>query len=491
MASDCAFDGSAIPEGFCVREFRSDLDRPRSIFVTESNDILVLERGKSRIIALHDDDGDLYAEGLSVIAQTPDLSHGLTVFENHVYASSPSTVFRWNYTHGQRFESTNAEVVIQNMNSLGCADCGAPDGHSTRTLIFDHLGRLYVSVGSQLNVDPDSYRSRIRRFNISNITDGGIDFSTGEVFADGLRNEVGLAFDKHNVLWGVENGADNLERDDIGGDIHNENPAEELNRFPESVAGQHFGYPYCWSEFLLPDEFSRGKGSRWAWPTFMDTIDDEWCRNNTLRSAMAMQAHSAPLGITFYEHAEVEECTGGFPTSMNDDAIIAFHGSWNRDIPTGYKVVRVPFDADGLPDSDQPINLFCYGGDSARWPSGIRPVDVKFTTCKQLLISSDGTRDSNGDFYGGNLMIMTYHGPDNISSADIQVVCENTQLVAEEGCGDFYVCHTGWAIALIVTGAVTLFALIGTYLFKREKNVVTRGDDNKISEQKGSSVVVS
>ena len=52
-----------------------------------------------------------------------------------------------------------------------------------------------------------------------------IDFSLGEVFADGLRNEVGLAFDSHGVLWGVENGADNLVRDDIGGDIHNDNPA--------------------------------------------------------------------------------------------------------------------------------------------------------------------------------------------------------------------------------------------------------------------------
>lgn len=52
-----------------------------------------------------------------------------------------------------------------------------------------------------------------------------IDFSLGEVFADGLRNEVGLAFDSHGVLWGVENSADNLEREDIGGDITNDNPA--------------------------------------------------------------------------------------------------------------------------------------------------------------------------------------------------------------------------------------------------------------------------
>ena len=62
------------------------------------------------------------------------------------------------------------------------------------------------------------------------------DFDDGEVFADGLRNEVGLAFDKSGVLWGVENGADNLYREDLGGRIHNENPAEVReyrNKFKE------------------------------------------------------------------------------------------------------------------------------------------------------------------------------------------------------------------------------------------------------------------
>jgi len=50
------------------------------------------------------------------------------------------------------------------------------------------------------------------------------DFQTMEVFADGLRNEVGLAFDRHGALWGVENSADKLNRDDLGGDIHENNP---------------------------------------------------------------------------------------------------------------------------------------------------------------------------------------------------------------------------------------------------------------------------
>merc|ERR1719453_191679 len=96
---------------------------------------------------------------------------------------------------------------------------GAPSGHWTRTLAFDATGRLYVSVGSAGNVDADDYRSRIRRFPVPNgIPAGGFDFQTGEVFATGLRNEVGLTFDKDWVLWGVENSGDNLYRSDLGGD---------------------------------------------------------------------------------------------------------------------------------------------------------------------------------------------------------------------------------------------------------------------------------
>ena len=119
---------------------------------------------------------------------------------------------------------------------------------------------------------------------------------------------MGLTFDKYDVLWGVENSADRLRRNDIGGDIHNQNPAEELNRFTEEDAGKHWGYPYCWTEFDL-ESYKRlgakpkGRGTPWVWPGFKnDGIhSDAWCRsNNTIRAMVSLQAHSAPLGVTFY-----------------------------------------------------------------------------------------------------------------------------------------------------------------------------------------------
>jgi hypothetical protein len=108
-----------------------------------------------------------------------------------------------------------------------------------------------------------------------------------------------------------------------------------------------------------------------------------------------MQAHSTPLGITFYKYKPPGEipdnCPGGaFPESMDGYVFIAFHGSWNRDIPTGYKLVYVEMDVDGNVASE-PIDLLAHIPPSARWDDGFRPVDVDFDECGRLLLSSDGT----------------------------------------------------------------------------------------------------
>ena len=97
--------------------------------------------------------------------------------------------------------------------------------------------------------------------------------------ADELRNEVGLAFDPHGVLWGAENDADRLVRNDLGGDIHNDNPGEELNKFAEADRGRHWGHPFCWSEWRIdPKCGGRGTGTVWAWPSFVNdgTHTDRW-----------------------------------------------------------------------------------------------------------------------------------------------------------------------------------------------------------------------
>jgi glucose/arabinose dehydrogenase len=313
--SEMHADTRTMP-GFCARWF-SRATKARGLWVMEGGEVLVLKRDATpSVVVLHDDDNDGVSDGESTLLQKSSLSHSIVVHQGHLYASSSTTVWRWPYTEGQRSQLTGEETVVFNMDS---------GGHSTRTLVFDAAGLLYISVGSASNVDADSSRSRIRRFSVADLPAGGLDFQAGEVFADGLRNEVGLAFDAYGVLWGVENGSDNLDRTDLGGDIHNDNPAEELNRFPESQLGETWGYPYCWSEFSLPAGVGRGRGTVWAYQGTMDdgTHSDAWCSSSN-PPAMALQAHSAPLGIAWFDkdrggRALDPQCTGAFPDHMHGD----------------------------------------------------------------------------------------------------------------------------------------------------------------------------
>lgn len=397
-------ENASLASNFCAFPYPVTVNQARSVVSVGPGDALIVERGAQAVTWLQDRDGDSVPDNKTQLVTAPGLNHGLALWDSYMFASNATTVYRWSYDSSFNITSPDPTIVVTNISA---DDMGTPGlgVHTTRTLAFDSVGRLYISVGSMTNVDYNSFRARLRRFNISDETLYPIDFLTGEVFADGLRNEVGLAFDRHGVLWGVENGADNLDRPDLGVDIHQNNPAEELNRFPEENAGLPYGYPYCWTEYFLPANVThgRGRGSVWAWPGSFDmNYTDAQCQTDFVPPKLAMQAHSAPLGITFYNWKPDSErpanCTGGFPQEMDGYAFIAFHGSWDRTIPTGYKVVYVPMDAEGnvtsLPGenlTDVPIDLLTHVPPNAQWENGFRPVDVDFDPCGRLLVTSDGS----------------------------------------------------------------------------------------------------
>jgi glucose/arabinose dehydrogenase len=369
---------ASVPEGFCAWVWAGGLSSPRGLETVPGGDVLVVERGRASVVVLFDDDGDGVAGAAErvTLAAAPGLNHGLAVHDGFLYASSSTTVFRWPYVPGERTARGEPEVVVRDIPG---------GGHATRTLAFDGAGRLYVSIGSAGNVDADASRAGIRRLALDAVPAGGLPFADGEWFAIGLRNEVGLAFDAAGRLWGVENGVDNLARADLGGDIHNDNPAEELNRFDES--GLVYGYPYCWSEILLPAGVGGGPTTQWAHPSFLgDGVhDDSWCTNtaNVVPPRLALPAHTAPLGIVFYDGPS-------FPAAMRGDAFVALHGSWNRDEPIGYKVVRIPFA--GGPEPLGFESFFEYGGPgdlATAWPH--RPVDLRVGRRGELLVTSDAS----------------------------------------------------------------------------------------------------
>jgi glucose/arabinose dehydrogenase len=368
-----ALDSASVPPGYCAYTWASDLNRPRGIVVDANGDVLVIDGG--RIVLLYDDNGNGVSdedERIELRAQA-GLNHGIVLHDGYLYASTPTTVYRWPYASDRETLGDPQEVVT-----------GIPGGgHATRTLQFDAQGRLYVSVGSASNVDGDSSRARLIRYAAEALGSSST-FAQGELFADGLRNEVGLALDSRGRIWGVENGRDNLQRQDLGDDIHQDNPGEELNLFLEENAGRFYGYPYCWSEFNLPDTGS-GPGTQWADPD-NTTHDDAWCKNtdNVLPPVLVMQGHSAPLDLQFYSG-------NAFPADVVGDAFITFHGSWNRTTATGYKVVRVPFGADGMPSGEpMPLLESANPGDTdAQWPH--RPVGLGIGARGQLLVTSDAS----------------------------------------------------------------------------------------------------
>lgn len=127
------------------------------------------------------------------------LNHGIAFHNGFLYASSAIRVYRWPYKPGQ------FSLINQNTRQIVVNIAQAPIGHLSRSLIFDSIGRLYISIGSLNNGAINSDRSQIRRFSNLELQFLPIPFNNGEIFADGCRNTVGLAFSNSGTLYGTDN----------------------------------------------------------------------------------------------------------------------------------------------------------------------------------------------------------------------------------------------------------------------------------------------
>ncbi len=368
---------AAVPDGYCASTFAVRLAEPRGLDIASNGDVLVLERGHQTITVLFDADGDGVSNAAerAPLAMMPGLNHAIRIHGDHLYASTASTVVRWPYQAGMRAMLGDPEIVVR----------GIPEGgrHVTRSIAFDADGGLLVQLGSATNVDPNATRARIVRFDVAQIPSGGVEFSSGELLADGLRNAVALDVDSQGRIWAADNGVDELVRDDLGGDIHEDNPSEEVHRI--DTLGGFYGYPYCFSELSLAAGVGKGEGTQWAHPDFVGdgTHDDEWCRANSIPPIATLPAHTAPLGIVVYEGT-------AFDPAMHGDLFVALHGSWNRDTPAGYMVVRVPVLEDGTLGEEEPFLSFDgVGAVDPRWPH--RPVGVRVGPDGALYVTSDAS----------------------------------------------------------------------------------------------------
>ncbi|CAN5803879.1 sorbosone dehydrogenase family protein [soil metagenome] len=376
----------------CVEKFAGGLGRVRQMAFAPNGDLFVHSAGAVVVLLDDDKDGASANAERSTFATAPGLNHGVAFSRDSkfLYASSDTTIYRWAYASGDRKATGAAEVVVK----------GIPGGgHDTRTLVFDSQGRLIVNVGSGSNVDATQNlwdtRGMVRRFAIpQTIPSGGLDYATGEVFASGLRNEVGLTVDGKDRVWGVENGRDDLFDSDNGGDIHNDNPGEEINFLSDGTT-RFFGYPICWSEFKVATG-GKGAGTQWADQSgavpqpSMKT--DPWCQDtkNVHPPAFVMQGHWAPLGITQYS---------GTSLPWAGDLIIASHGSWDRQPATGRVLARAKMNGDTVQSVEVVVAQKDSGGNASQGTWGYRLVDVQQGPDQAIYVSDD---------LGGNVFRVGY-----------------------------------------------------------------------------------
>lgn len=301
-----------------------------------------------KVVALPDGNDDGVADSVVTVARGLDRPHGIAFYNGYVYIAETGKIIKFKQDR-KSLKLVDNDVVVPDLPTKG-------DGHFTRTIAFGPDGKMYVSVGSSCNVceEKDRRRSAILRFD----PDG----ANPEIYAEGLRNAVGIVF--HPVtdeLFVTDNG-----RDWLGNDL----PPDEVNRI---VQGAHYGWPYCYEKRIADKTFSK-KG---------------FCAK-TKPPVIEFQAHSAPLGLRFYDG-------GMFPGKYNGALFIAFHGSWNRDDPTGYKIVLART-RDNVPTGTHEDFITGWLNEGVR--SG-RPVDLIQDTAGALLISDD---------FAGVIYRVTYTG---------------------------------------------------------------------------------
>jgi glucose/arabinose dehydrogenase/cytochrome c2 len=365
----------AVPPGFTVKLFAKGLHNPRLVRTAPNGDIFIAETGRNRIRVLRTADGadaptanELFAEGL----QRP---FGISFYPpganpQWIYVANNNSVVRLPYHNGDLKASGEPEVIVPKL-----AD--GTGGHSTRDVVFSKDGkRMFISVGSGSNVAEHLGKKtpeEIKAWEAEN----GIGAAWGSethraqilvtdpeghqpvrAFATGIRNPVGLAVNPETGdLWVSTN-----ERDDLG-------------------------------DNLVPDYVTRVKeGGFYGWPWYYmgNHVDPRHAGERPDLAGKALvpdvleASHSASLQMTFYTAGSG---AAAFPADYRGDAFVALHGSWNRTIRTGYKIIRVLV-KHGVPTGqyDDFLTGFVVDNQSV-WG---RPVGVTVAHDGALLITEDG-----------------------------------------------------------------------------------------------------
>jgi glucose/arabinose dehydrogenase len=319
----------SLPEGFSIHVY-ADVPGARSMSAI-GNTVFVGTRGDA-VYAVVDRDWDFSGDDVITLDDGLNTPNGVAYRNGSLFVAEIDRILRYEDVITQLNRPPEPQVVFDEYPS--------ETHHGWKYISFGPDGRLYVPVGAPCNIcDPEEPFATITRLTK--------DFSSYEVVARGVRNSVG--FDWHpetGTLWFTDNG-----RDWLGDD----RPPDEFNQL--SAIGEHFGYPHC-------------HGS------IEDPAFGQDCSQFTAPE-VELGPHVAALGVEFYNHTV-------FPDAYHG-AFIAEHGSWNRKVPIGYRVMFVPFNG-SVPGEAEVFAQGWLGDDGDAWG---RPVDVEVLRDGSLLVSDD------------------------------------------------------------------------------------------------------
>lgn len=358
--------------GMRVNAFASGLDHPRWLYVLPNGDVLVAEtnappspdnrkgiRGwfmrrymkkagsmvpsANRITLLRDTDGDGVADVRTVLLSGLNSPFGMALSDTTLYVANSDALMRFRYARG--------DTVIRDSGRLiAPLPAGRINAHWTKSLVLSADGRrAYVGVGSNSNIGERGMEHEEGRAAIWEV-----DLATGfhTVYASGLRNPVGMAWDDNGGLWVAVN-----ERDEMGSDV----PPDYMTRV---VPHGFYGWPYSY--------FGANVDTR-VTPSRPDLVQQ------AIVPDYALGPHTASLGLAYTSHSALSPYFGA-------GMFVGQHGSWNRKPRSGYKVIFVPF-RDGKPRGAPTEVLSGFVDDDGNAYG--RPVGVTMAADGALLVADD------------------------------------------------------------------------------------------------------
>ncbi len=349
-----------LPSGFEATIYAKLDVMPRMMAFDSQGHLYVTSARSNQVLMLPDSNRDGVAETPVLIPYEFDRPNGLTFVGNDLLVANQSGVVKLTKNKQQW---SKPQPFIPNL---------ATGGHTVKTIKLGPDNHLYLNVGSSCNVcnESDPTRATLLRYTKDGQPAGAIPVvgrhKLPPIWARGLRNTQGFAWHPTTqAMFATNNGAD-MRSGTKAGQVNDALPPEHINRIER---GKHYGWPHCWGDLKMT-------GKMFTDPNFPGP--DGFC-NSTTAPAIILTSHSTPIGMTFLDKSQ-------FPNEFKGDAIVALHGSWNREQLSGYKLVRIHFDG----DKPRKVSDFATGwlNNNQAWG---RPVDVITGPDGALYVTDDRT----------------------------------------------------------------------------------------------------